>query len=303
MKITYRVILIVIWFLFAPIAVHAVETDIAKVLPAPACIEDWPMDGKAALFDKDTLFDHINGESELYFPYGFEMLAFARYQNINNPQAAFDADVYKMGSLLDAFGMYANYRRKNDADVNVGAEGTASSSQLLFYQDRYFVRLQASGTANPGPDIFLACARAISEKLPRNTGRPKELEAFMIPAIAPKSMRYIAQSLLGYDFFRKGIVADAILNDEQVQVFLVLENSRQAARKAFDRYGEYLKTSDKNVRINRTPHRISLNAQDPLYGDVVAGLTDRYIFGVVRVKDASGARRLIEKLYKRISGE
>jgi hypothetical protein len=303
MKITYRVILVVIWFLFAPIAVHAVETDIAKVLPAPACIEDWPMDGKAALFDKDTLFDHINGESELYFPYGFEMLAFARYQNINNPQAAFDADVYKMGSLLDAFGMYANYRRKNDADVNVGAEGTASSSQLLFYQDRYFVRLQASGTANPGPDIFLACARAISEKLPRNTGRPKELEAFMIPAIAPKSMRYIAQSLLGYDFFRKGIVADAILNDEQVQVFLVLENSRQAARKAFDRYGEYLKTSDKNVRITRTPHRISLNAQDPLYGDVVAGLTDRYIFGVVRVKDASGARQLIEKLYKRISGE
>ena len=303
MKITYRVILIVIWFLFAPIAVHAVETDIAKVLPAPACIEDWPMDGKAALFDKDTLFDHINGESELYFPYGFEMLAFARYQNINNPQAAFDADVYKMGSLLDAFGMYANYRRKNDADVNVGAEGTASSSQLLFYQDRYFVRLQASGTANPGPDIFLACARAISEKLPRNTGRPKELEAFMIPAIAPKSMRYIAQSLLGYDFFRKGIVADAILNDEQVQVFLVLENSRQAARKAFDRYGEYLKTSDKNVRITRTPHRISLNAQDPLYGNVVAGQTDRYIFGVVRVKNASGARQLIEKLYKRISGE
>jgi hypothetical protein len=165
------------------------------------------------------------------------------------------------------------------------------------------VRLQASGTANPGPDIFLACARAISEKLPRNSGRPKELEAFMIPAIAPKSMRYIAQSLLGYDFFRKGIVADVILNDEQVQVFLVLENSRQAARKAFDRYGEYLKTSDKNVRITRTPHRISLNAQDPLYGDVVAGLTDRYIFGVVRVKDASGARQLIEKLYKRISGE
>jgi hypothetical protein len=303
MKITYRVILVVIWFLFAPIAVHAVETDIAKVLPAPACIEDWPMDGKAALFDKDTLFDHINGESELYFPYGFEMLAFARYQNINNPQAAFDADVYKMGSLLDAFGMYANYRRKNDADVNVGVEGTASSSQLLFYQDRYFVRLQASGTANPGLDIFLACARAISEKLPRNAGRPKELEAFMIPAIAPKSMRYIAQSLLGYDFFRKGIVADAILNDEQVQVFLVLENSRQAARKAFDRYGEYLKTSDKNVRITRTPHRISLNAQDPLYGNVVAGQTDRYIFGVVRVKDASGARQLIEKLYKRISGE
>ena len=303
MQIAYRITLIIIWLLYAPITVCAVETDLAKALPAFACGEDWPMDGKVTLFDKDTLLDHINGESELYFPYGFEVLAFARYANRNNPQAAFDADIYKMGSLLDAFGMYANYRRKDDVDVNVGAEGTASSSQLLFYQDRYFVRLQASGTTNPGPDVFLACARAISQKLPRNAGRPKELEAFIIPAIERKSMRYIAQSLLGYEFFRKGIVADAILNDEHFQVFLVLENSMEAARKAFDQYCEYLKTSDKNVQIARMQHQLSLKARDPLYGNVVVEQAGQYIFGAVRVKDTSGAQQLIEKLHKRIASE
>ena len=304
MQKIYRItLLIIIWLLYAPITVCAVETDIAKVLPAPACTEDWPMDGKVTLFDRDTLFDHINGESELYLPYGFEVLAFARYANRHNPQAAFDADIYKMGSLLDAFGMYANYRRKDDVDVNVGAEGAASSSQLLFYQDRYFVRLQASGTTNPGPDIFLAYARAISQKLPQNTGRPKELEAFIIPAIERKSMRYIAQSLLGYEFFRKGIVADAILNDEHFQVFLVLENSMEAARKAFDQYCEYLKTSDKNVQIARMQHQISLKTRDPLYGNVVVEQAGQYIFGAVRVKDTSGAQQLIEKLHKRIASE
>lgn len=303
MQKTYSITLIIIWLLYAPITIYAVETDIAKVLPAPACIEDWPMDGKVTLFDKDTLFDHINGESELYFPYGFEVLAFARYVNRNNPQAAFDADIYKMGSLLDAFGMYANYRRKDDMDVNVGAEGTASSSQLLFYQDRYFVRLQSSGTTNPGSDIFLACARAISQKLPQNTGRPKELEAFIAPAIERKSMRYIAQSLLGYEFFRKGIVADAVLNDEHFQVFLVLENSREAARKAFDQYGEYLKISEKNVQIAQMQPQILLKASDPLYGNVVVEQAGQFIFGAVRVKNTSGAQQLIEKLYKQISGE
>ncbi|MBI5593371.1 MAG: hypothetical protein HY881_23185 [Deltaproteobacteria bacterium] len=295
--------LIILWILLAPITGYSVETDIAKALPASACFEDWPMDGKVILFDKETLFDHINGESELYFPYGFEVLAFARYVSRNDPQAAFDADIYKMGSLLDAFGMYANYRRKNDADVSVGAEGTASSSQLLFYQDRYFVRLQASGTTNPGPDIFLACARAISQKLPQKTGRPKELEAFTVPGIERKSIRYIAQSLLGYEFFRKGIVADAIVNNDQVLVFLVLENSLDAARKAFDQYGEYLKTSEKNVKIAPMQHHISLKASDPLYGDVVVEQAGQYVFGAVRVKDTSGVQQLIEKLYKRIAGE
>ncbi len=302
MQKTYRITLLIItWLLHASIPGYAVETEIAKALPTPACIVDWPMDGKVTLFDKETLFDHINGESELYFPYGFQALAFARYVNKNNPQAAFDADIYKMGSLLDAFGMYANYRRKDDMDVNVGAEGTASSSQLLFYQDKYFVRLQASGTTNPGPDIFLAYAQAISKKLPQNKSRPKELEAFIIPAIERKSIRYIAQSLLGYDFLRKGIVADAVLNNEQVQVFMVLENSRAAARKAFDQYAKYLKTSDKNVQIAQMQHQISLKASDPLYGNVVVEQAGQFVFGAVRVRDTAGAQQLLDKLYKRVS--
>jgi hypothetical protein len=303
MQLTYRITLIIVCFLLAPIAVCAAEPDIAKALPEYACAEGWPMDGKVALFDKDTLFDHINGESEIYFPYGFEVLAFARYVNKNNPRAAFDADIYKMGSLMDAFVMYANYRRKDDADVNAGAEGAASSSQLLFYQGRYFVRLQASGSENPGADIFLACALAISEKLPRGTARPRELEPFNISPIEPKSMRYIAESLLGYDFFRKGIMADAVLNDEKVQVFLLLENTTETARNAFDRYCQYLKTSDKNIRITRRQHRVSLIASDPLYGNVVVDQAGKFVFGAVRVKDTSKAQQLIEKLYKRITGK
>ncbi len=299
MRKAFGLALIIICLLHVPIAALAVEIDISKALPAPACAEGWPMDGKPALFDKDTLFDHINGESELYFPYGFSVLAFARYANSHNPQEAFDADIYKMGSLLDAFGMYANYRRKDDAEVNVGTEGTISSSQLLFYQDRYFVRLQDSGTAPPGPDILLACARAISRKLPRNTGRPSELEVFDIPGIEQKSVRYIAQSLLGYDFFRKGIMAETMLNNEPVQILLITENSVAAARKVFDQYVTVLKTSDKNVRIVRKPHRIFLKATDPLYGNVVVEQADRFIFGAVRVKDISGVQQLIENLCTR----
>lgn len=294
----------IVCLLSASVAVcGAVETDIAKALPAPVCAEGWPMNGQPALFDKDTLFDRINGESELYFPYGFEILAFAGYVNKNNPQAVLDADIYKMGSLLDAFGMYANYRRKDEADVNVGAEGTASSSQLLFYQGRYFVRLQASGSVNPEPDTFLACARAISEKLPPGTEKPREIEPFVTPEIEPKSVRYIAQSLLGYDFFQKGIMADAVLNDEKIQVFLVFEKSTESAQKAFDSYGRYLKTSDKNVQLARSRHRVSLKASDPLYGNVVVEQAGKYIFGAVRVKDISGAQQLIGKLYKRIAGK
>jgi hypothetical protein len=290
------------WLACAPAAVHAAEGAMGNVLPA-ACPDGWNLDGKTAFFDKETLFDRINGEAELFFPYGFDVLASARYANPQNPRIAVDADVYRMGSLLDAFGMYANYRGKENLDIKIGAEGALSSSSLMFYQGRYFVRLQATGTTGLGEEIFLACARAISRKIAGDTGRPKELDAFAIPSVVPKSERYIAQSLLGYDFFRRGLIADAVVDGDPLQLFLVPEDTGAAATRAFDRYRSYLETSGKDIRLSGAPGRMSLAAVDPLYGNVFLVQTGRFLAGAARFKDSSAAERLVDRLRSKVGGE
>ena len=300
MRISLYVASIILVSLCSSMPVSGAEIDMEKAMPAPACAEGWPMDGNVTLYDKDTLFDRINGESELYFPYGFEKLAYARYQNKQNPNIAVDADVYKMGSLLDAFGMFANYRRKNDADMNVGAQGTVSSSQAFFYQDRYFVRLQATGTTNIPQEVFHACASAISKNLPKSAGKPRELEVFAIPAVVKKSERYVPQSLLGYDFFQRGLIADAVLNNEQVQVFVLSEKSRDAARKTFDQYRASLKSSGSHPRVIDDKGWISLEASDPLYGTVYVEQAGRFVIGAVRIKDIPAAKQLVERLRVRV---
>jgi hypothetical protein len=274
-----------------------------KLLPAPACANGWVIDGKVTLYDKDSLFDRINGESELYFPYGFEKLAYARYESRKDRSIALDADVYAMGSLLDAFGMFANYRRRDSTAAIIGAEGTISSSQMLFYQDRYLVRLQVTGATIIGQDVLLACGKAIAQNLPQSTARPKELDAFLVPAVVKKSERYIASSLLGYEFFRRGLIADAILGTDEAQVFLVLEKSPDAARAAFDQYQAYLKTGGSSVRVTESSGRMSLEANDPLYGTVVVQQTGRFLAGAVRVKDRGAAKQLIENVLVRAGKE
>lgn len=283
-------------------AVCAEESSMEKVLPAPACAEGWIMEEKVALYSKDTLFERINGESELYFPYGFELLASARYANREDPKVAVEADVYRMGSLLDAFGIYANYRRADDSVVNVGAEGFVSSTQLLFYQDRYFVRLQASGTLSLEQQVFLSCARAVSQNLPRNVSQPKELISFMIPAVKLRSERYIAQSLLGYAFFRRGLIADAILEGEPMKIFMVPEDSVNAARKAFNQYYSYLKDSGQEVQVTGTPDKTSMAAVDPLYKNVYIEHFGHYLIGAVNLKTTSAGRQLVEQLHIRLAG-
>jgi hypothetical protein len=295
------ILLIVMMALSNPVC--AADLAIKDVLPEKSFAAGWIIEEKVKLYDKDTLFDHIDGEAELYFPYGFDALATANYVNKQNPDLSIVADVYRMASVLDAFGIYSNYRKPNNLWVTIGADGFVSSSQLMFYQDRYFVRLQVSGGTNLPTDTFLACALAISANLPAGSGQPKELAVMKIPALVPKSERYLAQSLLGYVFFRRGIIADAAVQDEKMQIFVIHEDTQASARKTFDQYHSYLKTEGQGIQITDDPARRRVTAVDPLYGSVLVEQSGRYIIGAVRVKNASLAKQIIEQLHGRISAD
>jgi len=286
----------------APVSVFATEDSMKGILPTPGFSPDWVMKEPVTLFNSDTLFDHINGEAELYFPYGFDMLATATYLNKKNPEVWVVIDVYRMGSLLDAFGIYSNYRKAEAASAVIGTEGFISSSQLMFYQDRYFVRIQVTGATSLEQDLFVACGRTVSRNLPPNPGRPRELEALAgIPGVMTNSERYLGQSLLGYAFFRRGMIADAMLEGERVQVFVVFENSTDAARKAFDDYRSYLRAEEQAMNITGTTGWTSLTAVDPLYQGVFVEQSGPYLIGAIRMKEASAAKGIVEQLRERLS--
>ena len=201
---------------------------------------------------------------------------------------------------LDAFGIYSNYRRESAATAPVGDEGFVSPTQLMFYQDRYFVRIQSSGATGPNPDVLLSCAREISRKLPQGRGRPELLNAITVEGIVRGTERYISQGLLGYDFLRRGVTADALLKNERVQVFVVPEDSPGSARQAFDRYRSYLKASGKEVHDVGSSD--SLSGTDPLYGGVLAELSGSYIVGAVRLKDPAAAGNLVDRIRQKLQG-
>ena len=284
------------------VEILAAEASLQTVLPPGGCSGEWPLEDRVSLFSRDTLFDHINGEAELYLPYGFDALATAVYTKKGGPDASIVADVYRMGSLLDAFGIYSNYRKADAVKVEIGAEGFASPTQLMFYQDRYFVRIQATGATGREQEIFLDCARKISQNLPQNRARPGELDLLGIQETVPGTERYAAKSLLGYAFFRRGMTADAVADGSRVQLFVVLEDSKDAARKAFDAYHAHVRSSGKSVLASVAPGGASISAVDPLYGGVHLEQQGRFVFGVIRIKDARTAKRLVDQLRGRLTG-
>jgi len=302
LRFMHAVVIVIVLLLPAAAVLSAGPDDCALrgVLPQPGFAAGWTMKEPAGLFVRDTLFEHIDGEAELFMPYGFDILATATYVSASDPDVWLVADVYRMGSRLDAFGIYSNYRRGKEERIDIGAEGFILPSQLMFYQDRYFVRLQVTGATSLPRSDFLACGRAIGQRLPNPGGMPPELDLLRIAAVVPGSERYYARSLLGYAFFRKGLLAEALAGGKRIRVFVVLEENKEDAGKTLARYQSHLAAEGRGLRGRDGGTPDSLAAADPLYGDVHVCRIGNFLVGVLGA-DVAAAEGIIGQIGARIA--
>ena len=269
--------------------------EMENLLPPISCGAGWKIEGKPALYDRETLSDRINGEAELYFPYGFDRMAAARYASGKNPAAGMDVEIYRMGSPLDAFGMYANYRQKDGRSQAVGAESNLSGSQLFLYQGRHFVHIQTTGSDAAEPVALIECARTVAAQLPVNVNRPPELAVFDRPEIIKDSERYLPKNLLGYDFLNRGIMADAVVNGTNFQIFLLLATTPESALAVFDSYRSQL------AQVKIEPggkSEVFLEGVDPLYGSVIVLRKGGCLAGALKFSEEKVIRSLLESLCK-----
>jgi len=267
--------------------------DMEELLPPVACGAGWKVEGKPLFYDRDTLSDRIDGEAELYFPYGFERMAAARYVLEKRPEAGIDVEIYRMGSLLDAFGMYANYRQKEGSTIGVGAESNLSPYQLFLYQGRLFVHIQVTGTDDAGAAVLTECGRAVASRLPGAKDRPSELSALDRPEVVKGTERYLPQSLLGYDFLNKGIMADAVVGGANLQIFRLLGTTAESATVAFDHYRSQV--AQGKVEPGGKDAAL-LEGKDPLYGPVMVLRKGGCLAGALKFGDKKGIRALLEEV-------
>jgi hypothetical protein len=274
----------------------AAETQIESILPERGFFAGWARSGTIKLYTVDNLYIYINGEAEMYMPFGFRGLGTALYVKTGNPDTALVADIYKMGSPLDAFGIYSYYRDPEAEDAQVGSEGFVDESQLMFYKDRYFVRLSASGSSNPEPAVFIGCAKAIAGRIPGEILRPKELEILKVPGITPRTEKYAALSVMGYAFFKKGLTAEAVFNGRPAKVFVVLDDSEEASGKSLNNYVAYLKEKGMKPETRNSKEGLTVTSQDPLYKGVIVRQAGRYLLGVAGLADPHEAAPLVERI-------
>ena len=259
-----------------------IESLLPKKLP-----EGWRQIGSPQVYNQKNLFTRINGQAQLFSKYGFQKSVSALYQNSSNSKDQVEVDLYDMGDVLQAFGIFSRFRSGNHP-AGVGLESYLEDTSLLFYKGKYFAMLYATEAGSP---ILIRLAKTISSELPDASPPPKEIDYFPKTGLKPGSIEYYSGGLLGYQFFKRGLQAAYLektedkdkqgSEDREFHLFLAIFNNSEDAEDALKTYRENL---SKRGKVDSTaPARFGpngLKGEDPNRGKVIVVQKGFYLVGV-----------------------
>lgn len=276
-----------------------IESLLPKTAPEGFALKDVP-----ETFTRETLFEHINGQADLFLQYGFEKSLFAVYRNVNSSEAKIDVDIYDMRNPLQAFGVFSRFRQE-DNSAGIGLDSYLGDRYALFYKGKYFVVLQATDSdASPLKQL----AQEIEARISDNSPPPREIASFPTTGLKPGSMEYFPEGLLGHHFLKRGFKASytehsaantdakTVAEGKDFHLFLSIFDDSQEALNAMKLYREHLSKKGKVAEGSSTQFGSdTLTGVDPYQGKTIVAHKGRYLVGAVGFeRDEDGERRLSE---------
>lgn len=133
--------------------------DLTKAIPRK--ILDWESAGPDKVYDRETIYDYMDGGAEVYLAFDFRNAFVRKYENPAGEEIALD--VYDMGSSEEAFGVFSCDRV--DPDAGIGQESEYGYGLLRFHQGRFFVSITAAGDEKRAEGAILALGKAVAPLL------------------------------------------------------------------------------------------------------------------------------------------
>lgn len=142
------------------------ENDLYQSIPDN--ILGWKAYGEDAVYDRDTLFDYMNGGAELYLAYDFKKVFARRFYGPDENEIVLD--IYDMGSSEEAFGIFSLDREDEEADIGQGS--TYGFGLLRFWKDRYFVSINSLGDEQAAEPVILELGKAVEALIKQEGPEP-----------------------------------------------------------------------------------------------------------------------------------
>ncbi len=167
------------------------------------------------VYDRDTIFEYIDGAGEVYRSYNMKLLVSRRFHKDGRPDIV--VDLFDMGRPGDAFGVFTHDLDGDDAGVGQGS--TYKGGLLSFWKGRYFGSVFAEEETPAAKDAVLELGRGIAEAIPETGRKPWLADVLPKEGLDAARIRFFHNySVLNYHYFVAdgdvlllGQTADAVL--------------------------------------------------------------------------------------------
>ena len=127
----------------------------------PRRVGAWTATGEDRIYDRNTLYDYMDGGAEVYLAFDYREVWSRKYADPGGRELVLD--IYDMGSPAEAFGIFSCDRE--DPAAGIGQESEYGFGLLRFRQGRYFVTVTASSEDEAVGKVILELGRDVVKHL------------------------------------------------------------------------------------------------------------------------------------------
>ncbi|MCX7920222.1 MAG: hypothetical protein N3A72_11605 [bacterium] len=219
----------------------------------PKTTTEWIAIGTTQHFDRQTIFDYMDGTGELYRSYSFRELVVQRYKPIQSNESEITVELFDMGSSADAFGIFSF--EQMDEPVGIGQGSEYGGGLLRFWKNRFFINIYMENETELAKQTILALGREIATAISENGTIPNLVAYLPQAGLIDRSIRYFhLQSGLNYHYqlaekniFNLDSTTNALLakyqfGSEKPYLLIIQYPSQTAANRALNDVMSYYKT-------------------------------------------------------------
>ncbi|MFH1941751.1 MAG: DUF6599 family protein [bacterium] len=127
------------------------------VLPGDDFIEGWNRFGRMRQFEREDLFNYIDGGAELFHEFGFEAVWVQHYKR---GDAEITLEVYAMESPSAALGVYLMKCGDETPIEGIGARNTGNRFQLTLVRGKCFIQINSFDGDSSRIPVMMALAQS-----------------------------------------------------------------------------------------------------------------------------------------------
>jgi hypothetical protein len=164
----------------------------------PTEINGWKTQDQVETYDRETIFDYIDGAGEVYLMYDFRKVAVYHFTKTEQPDILLE--LFDMGSSQDAFGIFSHAREGEDQGIGQGSE--YRGGVLCFWKNNYFVCVLPERETPEAKEAVEDLARHVAGKIEVVGAKPELLGCLPNEGLDSNTVRYFHKhTTLNYHYY------------------------------------------------------------------------------------------------------